>query len=293
MNENKKNTIAWIKEFASVHKYMYTASVILAILGVVCSIVPYFYIGNIIKELLQGNKDINLYLGKCVWMAVFWGLRVLCHSISTTLSHKATFHVLSIIRKRVCEKLTRIPLGYILDIPSGSLKNTLVEKIDSIETTLAHILPEFTSNLLVPSCILVYIFFIDWRMALASLVTIPLGLLCFMVMKIDYEKNYKNTVEKTKKLNDTAVEYISGIEVIKAFGKAQSSYEKFVTAAKEGAECYVEWMRKTSVFFSMAFGIFPSTLITILPIGGMLYRGGSLSAPDFIFIMILSIGIIG
>lgn len=123
---------------------------------------------------------------------------------------------------------------------SGSVKNVLVERIDSIETTMAHIIPEFTSNLLMPIALLAYLFALDWRMVLAVLVTVPIGFGCYGLMTCGYAESYQNTVNKTKILNDTAVEYINGIEVIKAFGKAQSSYEKFVVAAKEGASCYVE-----------------------------------------------------
>ena len=140
--------------------------------------------------------------------------------------------------------------------------------------------------------VIVYLFVIDWRMALASLATLILGLVAYMGMMIDYEFDYQNTIDKTKILNDTAVEYINGIEVIKAFGRAKSSYERFVIAAKEGASCYVEWMRKCNVFFSIAMILAPATMLTVLPIGGMLYKGGSLSAVDFIMIIVLAVGVI-
>lgn len=293
MKEKKQKSVAtWIMEFTGMHKGLYAASILVAAVGVACSIIPYFLMGDMIQKLLLGNKDWNMYLSKILMMAAFWTGRVICHGISTTCSHKATFHVLGNIRKQVCDKLARLPLGTVIDMSSGTLKNIMVERIDSIETTLAHILPEFTTNLLAPFFILIYLFTIDWRMALVSLITLPLGLLCYMGMMIGYEENYKNTLEKTKILNDTAVEYINGIEVIKAFGKAQSSYERFVVAAKEGAECYVEWMRKCSVFFTLAMVITPSTMLTVLPIGGIFVRNGSLAASDFILIIILTVGLI-
>ena len=102
-----------------------------------------------------------------------------------------------------------------------------------------------------------------------------------------YAESYQNTVDKTKILNDTAVEYINGIEVIKAFGKAQSSYEKFVVAAKEGASCYVEWMRRCNIYFCLAMSIFPATMVAVLPIGGLLFRAGTLDANTFIQVILL------
>lgn len=103
----------------------------------------------------------------------------LFHSLSTTCSHKATFAVLSNIRKSCCDKLAKVPLGYVKDTPSGSFKNIMVERIDSIETTLAHVVPEFTSNLLAPVIILIYFFMTDWRLALWSFVPVIIGFLSF------------------------------------------------------------------------------------------------------------------
>lgn len=287
-----RSSFSWIWEFAGEHKPVYALSVAFAIVGVICGIVPYFFMGDIVKKLIDGCMEIQVYANNIIIIALLWGGRCIFHSISTSFSHKATFTVLGNIRKRCCEKLSRVPLGYVIDTPSGSLKNIIVERVDTIETTMAHIIPEFTSNLLVPLGLLVYLFALDWRMALASLVTIPIGLLCFCGMMKDYEEKYQNAINKTKVLNDTAVEYIGGIEVIKAFGKAQSSYEKFVVAAKEGADCYIEWMRGCNLYFNIAVAIFPATMLSILPIGGLLYRSGTLEPDVFVQIIILSVGLI-
>lgn len=290
--EKQRSPFSWIWEFAGEHKPVYGLSVAFAIAGVLCGILPYFLIGDIVKNLLDGCRGIDVYAKSIVIIALLWAGRCLFHSISTSLSHKATFTVLGNIRKRCCEKLSRVPLGYVLDTPSGSLKNIIVERVDTIETTMAHIVPEFTSNMLVPLGLLVYLFNLDWRMALASLVTIPIALVFFGGMMKGYEVNYQNAINKTKALNDTAVEYIGGIEVIKAFGKAQSSYEKFVVAAKEGADCYIEWMRGCNLYFNISLSVFPATMLSILPIGGLLYKGGSLEADVFVQVIILSVGLI-
>lgn len=290
--EKQRSPFSWIWEFAGEHKPIYALSTAFAIAGVICGILPYFFVGDMVTKLISGCRELDVYAKSIVIIALLWAGRCIFHSISTSLSHRATFTVLGNIRKQCCEKLSRVPLGYVLDTPSGSLKNIMVERVDTIETTMAHIIPEFTSNLLVPLGLLVYLFVLDWRMALASLVTIPIGLLCFGGMMKDYETNYHNAIDKTKALNDTAVEYIGGIEVIKAFGKAQSSYEKFVVAAKEGADCYIGWMRGCNLYFNLALAIFPATMLSILPIGGLLYKGSSLEADVFVQVIILSVGLI-
>ena len=133
--------------------------------------------------------------------AGLWVPRVVFHAISTACSHKAIFAVLGEMRKNCTARLARMPLGDVLDQPSGALKSTLVERIDTIETTLAHIVPEFTANLLAPVAILVCLFAADWRMALAALITMPLGLACYMGMMVGYEENYQRTVRATRNLN--------------------------------------------------------------------------------------------
>ena len=292
MSEKKKSLLTWIFTFAGEKKPAYFASIFFALLKVACGIVPYILIANIVRELLSGERNWNLYLLQCGIIALFWALNAFFHMISTTLSHVATFNVLANIRKKLCDKLSRVPLGSVLDMPSGTLKNILIERIDSMETTLAHILPEWTSNLLLPLAMFVYLFHIDWRMGLASLATLPIGLVSASFMMVNMTERFQNAIEKTKILNDTAVEYINGIEVIKAFGKSKSSYEKFVTAAREGSDCYVEWMRDCIWPFTIAFVIAPSTLLAVLPIGGFFFLQGSLSAVNFITIIILSMSVI-
>ena len=284
--------IAWVLGQTGDHGGQYVLSVLLAIIGVGFSVAPYFVVIQIAKALMAGNREPGFYLTRCAVMAVLWVGRVLCHAFSTATSHKATFAVLGEIRKRCTEKLTHMPLGAVLEQSSGALKNTLIERIDSIETTLAHIVPEFTANLLIPIIILVYIFMINWRMGLASLATVPLGMFCYVFMMAGSAKFYEHTVTATKALNDTAVEYIGGIQVIKVFGKTKSSYDRFVHDAFEAANSFICWMRASIIPFTFAMVIMPATMVSVLPIGGLLVKGGSLLPEDFVTIIILSVGVI-
>lgn len=290
--EKNQSPIAWVLGQTGDHGGQYVLSVVLAVIGVAFSVAPYFVVIGIVQGLMDGNRELSFYLTRCLVMALLWLGRVLFHALSTATSHKATFAVLGEIRKRCTEKLARMPLGTVLEQSSGALKNTLIERIDSIETTLAHIVPEFTANFLVPVIILIYIFTIDWRMGLATLATVPLGLFCFVFMMTGSAKYYERTVTATKALNDTAVEYIGGIQVIKVFGKTKSSYDRFVRDAYEASHSFIDWMRASMIPFTFAMVIMPATMVSVLPIGGMLVRHGSLSPQDFVSIIILSVGII-
>lgn len=250
-----------------------------------------FIIIQIITALVNGTEELSRCLILCTWMAVFWVLRYVLHSISTSLSHHATFYVLSNTRIRLLDKLAALPLGAVLDRSSGAYKNIIVERVDSIETTLAHLLPEMTANIAGALAVLAVLFLEDWRMGFSMLIVVPLGILCFMSMLGGYSEKFQRTVTSTKALNDTAVEYISGIEVIKAFGQSKTSYAKFVFAAKEGADCFIDWMRGSLFGQVTGMAIFPSTLLGILPVGCLLYMHRTLSAETFLAVIVLSFGV--
>jgi ATP-binding cassette subfamily B protein len=225
-------------------------------------------------------------------MGLFWVLCRVLHSISTTLSHAATFEVLANIRRQLTVKLSKIPLGSVLSQSSGTYKNIICERVDSIETTLAHIIPEVVSNAFVPVALIIYMLNINVKLTLISLACVPVGVLFFSLMMIGSTESYNNTVVKTKKLNDTAVEYINGIEVIKAFGKSKTSYDKFVVAAKEGADCFIDWMRRCNVWQNLAMLIMPFFLLGLLPFGAKAYMNGSVTGSDLLMLIILSLGLV-
>ena len=164
--------------------------------------------------------------------------------------------------------------------------------MDSIETTLAHIIPEVISSAFVPVTLIIYMMTINWKLTLLSLICVPVGAAFFMLMMVGSQESYENTVVKTKKLNDTAVEYINGIEVIKAFGKAKTSYEKFVIAAKEGADCFIEWMRRCNLWQNISLLIMPYFLLGLLPFGASFYMKGTVSGSDLLMLIILSLGLV-
>ena len=285
----KRGLLGWIFYFAGEKKGQYIVSVFFALFSVACCIAPYFMIAQIVRQLMNGVRDWKLFLIECGITALFWLGNVLFHAVSTSMSHIATFNLLGNIRKKMCDKLTRVPLGTVLDMPSGSLKSIMIERIDSMETTLAHIVPEYTSNILLSVVLIVYLFVLDWRLALACLAVLPVGFIAMCFMFKDGPARFKYALDKTKVLNDTAVEYINGIEVIKAFGKSKSSYERFVVAAKEGSDCYVEWMRDCIWPHAVATIVTPSLIFSLLPIGGFMFLNGAIDASMFISVIILAL----
>lgn len=293
MKETKtkeRGAFSYLYEWAEPYHKKYALSMIVAALGVLCSLVPYYCVGQIIVLLIAGEQALASYL---LWVgvaALFWLGNSLAHSISTTLSHGATFAVIADVRRMMCEKLARMSMGKVLSRSSGETKNIIVERVDSIEPTLAHLVPEMTSKLLAPIVIFVFLCVLDWRVALLSLVTLPVGFLIMMAMQIGYKEKFGRYVKAGKDLNSVAVEYINGIEVIKTFSQTAKTYKKFTDAAYESAHSAIDWMKDTQVYFSLGMVIIPSVLITVLPACVFFYLDGSLQIESIVLMIVLSMG---
>lgn len=290
--QKQKNPFS-LMAFIRPHRAGFIASTVLAVLSVASGMVPYFAVAKMVNLLISAEKNFSIYLTWGMVALIAYLLKSVLHGISTRCSHEATFHVLSELRRAVADKLTHVSMGYLTDTPSGRLKTTMVERVEQMEVPLAHIIPEMTSNLLVPLAIVVCLFALDWRMALVSLITIPIGMLCYMAQMKEYPKKYGAVVQAGKHMSATTVEYINGIEVIKAFNQSAASYGKFTDAVRQNADLILDWMKSTQGYSALMMTIWPAVLIGVLPIGCVFYRNGGLTAPDFITIAILSLGIVG
>ena len=119
--------------------------------------------------------------------------KVLFSCLSTTISHTATYYTLRDLRENITAKLARVPMGTILDTPSGQYKTTIVDRVEGMESTFAHLIPEMTANVLVPIVIVVYLLILDWRMALLSLVTLVVGLVVMSAGMKNYPVKWRRS----------------------------------------------------------------------------------------------------
>ncbi|SHH88034.1 ATP-binding cassette, subfamily B [Sporobacter termitidis DSM 10068] len=288
--KHKRGAFSYLFEWAAPYRGKCALSVVTATLGVLCAVVPYFCVSKIVTLLIAGERSLSPYLFWVVAAALFWAGNYLFHSISTTISHGAAFAVIADTRRRMCEKLARLSMGKVLARPSGVTKNIIVERLDGIEPTLAHVVPEMTSKLLAPVAILIYVFILDWRVALWSLLTFPIGMLAMMGMRVGYEEKYSRYVKSGKNLNAVAVEYINGIEVIKTFSQTAKTYKKFTDAAHESAHSAIDWMKDTQIFFSLGMVVIPSVLVSVLPACVLFYLQGTLPVNEIVVIVVLCLG---
>ena len=291
MKQKSPATILW--ELAKKEHSKLKTSVFIASIGVIAGIVPYIAASRILVELLKGNEDFKIY---SLWLGIgllSYILKSFLYSMALSVSHKATFSILKDIRLRMIDKLPKMPLGEIISVPSGNFKQIIVDQVESMEKPLAHLLPEMTSNLLGSLSIFIYLLFLDWRMALLSLVSIPVGMLFMGLVMKNYAVQYEGSVKVNREMNSAIIEYVNGIEVIKTFNQDKRSYAKYKDKVIANARYFYEWMKSCQLPVSLSKNISPTTMITVLPFGWYFYISGSLSAEVFISVIILSLGIAG
>ena len=263
-------------------------SVVVAIIGVACSIVPYFAVASIVTQLINGATDYRIFLPYAGLIFAGFAGAIIGHSISTIGSHNLAFSIIEDTRKRVVEKLSRLSMGTIEEKSSGKWSQFVVETVDKMEKPIAHVIPEVLANVIIPIVIVVIIFILNWKIGLANLVTLPLGMLFSVLMMKDYEAKSKRYIEASKKMNAAAVEYIQGIKVIKAFNKSASSYDKFQKAVEDNRDSMLDWYLSVCFAMTAAMEVLPSTLLVVLPVGLYLFMTGSITTPVLIMCVLLS-----
>ena len=291
--EKKESPIGVLWGWGKPYHGKFIGSIILAVLGVACQMVPYFCVAHIVTMMLSGEQNYSRYVTAGIIALCGYFGKVLFSCLSTTISHTATYYTLRDLRENITAKLARVPMGTILDTPSGQYKTTIVDRVEGMEPTFAHLIPEMTANVLVPLVIAVYLFLLDWRMALLSLVTLVVGLAVMSAGMKNYPVKWEGAVKAGKQMANVIVEYIGGIEVVKAFSQSAGSYKKYSDAVNYNANYYVDWMRENQKTMSAYNAILPSVLICVLPCGFAFWISGSLELSTFLSIVIFSLGLIG
>lgn len=285
----------WVKTllvFGKDAKLKIILSVLLSIMSVFSGLVPYWTVYKIILLMIEGNTEINQVVFYISIAISAYFLQVFCFGSSTMLSHITAYDILSNIRKQLAQKLMRLPLGVIESKKIGTLKSIFVDKVETIELPLAHIIPEVVGNLLLSISIFIYIIIIDWRMACAMLITIPLAFFAFKRLMSGFNDTYEKQMASNNYMNSSIVEYIEGIEVIKTFNQSQNSYKKYKDAVRAYKKHTLNWFKSTWVYMNLGASILPSTFLGVLPFGMYLISIHQLNYVDFFICLVLSLGVV-
>ena len=267
MKSKEPGAIRQLFMFVGSSKGKMKFSILMAVLGELFGMVPFLMLAMLADSLYFGTattKDTVILAGiaalcQCIKTFLIWR--------SSLLSHRISFTILQNIREKIADKMAKVPMGVMLETPSGSFKNLIVDNVAKLEDSMAHFMPELPSHITAPLCSILLIFILDWRMGLASLITVPLGGLFFAAMMRGYASRMENYMCSANEMNSSLVEYVNGIQVIKAFNRSSSSYGQYSKAVNYFHDCTMEWWSECWIWNAAARAVLPSTLLGTLPIG--------------------------
>ena len=292
MNNKQSNVVSSLLRYAGNKKSDLYKSIFWAIIGELFGMVPFIAIAKLIEKiyLYEATFKTVIYITLIALLGQI--LKGTFTLYSTVISHKATYHILKNIRSNIAEKMLSVPMGVMIDTPIGTFKNIMVDTVSKLEDSMAHFMPEITSSVISPAFFLILIFLLDYRMGFASLLTIPLGMLGYIGMMKDYQIRSKTYAKAQNDMNSTLVEYVNGIEVIKAFNQSTASYEKFSNAIDFFHNSTLSWWKQSWFWSAFIQAVTPSTLLGTLPVGAYLYMNGQITLSNFIVCIILPISFI-
>ena len=293
MRSEKKSWTNALFAYAAGEKKKLLLSVILSVLSVTLGLVPFYCMYEMICLFADDTVTAAAIVKWCLLAFAAYAMKILTFSLSTGTSHSMAYTILEGLRLRLADRFLHAPLGNVENHTIGEIKNMMVDKIENLEPPLAHMIPEGAGHLVLPIVSIIALCALDWRLALASLVTFPLSFICMgLTFKIS-GKNFEKYDKSANYMNSTIVEYIEGIEVIKAFGRAGVSYEKYAGAINDFRTFVVKWLTSTFATMKLSFALFPSTLIGTLPAALALANNGTITAAQAALAVMLSISMVG
>ena len=293
MKQQKESWVKILFSFASPCKGKMTLSVLCAILSVAGGFIPFWAVYEILLAFINQTVTLDGILFWCLVGAAGYLIRCVCYGTSTILAHISAYTILQGIRLKIANRLMKAPLGEVMGRQIGYLKNIIMDKVEDLEPPLAHMIPELTSNLLLPIAIFVWMLAIDWRMSLAVLIAPVLAMIPMFFLMRNYNSQYAAYMEANNHVNSIIIEYVEGIEVVKAFNQSTSSYEKFVGAVQSFKEFTLAWFKSTWKTMNLMMAIMPTTLLGVLPVGLLLVQNRSISPAELAMGIILSLSIVG
>lgn len=285
--KNLKRIFSYAKDY----KGKIVKSVVFAILSVIMGIVPYFLVHRIVLKFIGEMPVTMSYVAvMALGVTISLSLKGVLFAKSTIYSHESAYDILMEMRTKLAEKMVKMPMGEIQRRTAGNFKNIFVDDIESMEIILAHMIPEIIANGLVPAIIIIYILVLDWRMALLSLGTIPIGYFFYNLLMKDSKIKLKNFFKATDEMNGTIIEYIKGMEVIKTFNQTTSSFGKYTNSVNNYRDFALDWHKYSWPYMAAYAVVLPCTLAFVVPFGALFYIRGTLSLSTYFLCILLSLG---
>ena len=279
-------------EYAGPHKKgLYTATAVVLV-SVLMGVIPFILAYQVIAPLVMGKTiDAAFIILRVVLVLLCLVLQAIFYGWGLNISHKAAYDTLLRLRTALQKRFEKLPLGVIQDKGTGTVKKLFVDDVDSLEVLLAHSMPEGIANLMIPLAVYVAMFFVDWKLALLSLASIPISLIAMMIMYSVGMKKMGPYYMAGQKMNNTIIEYINGMEVVKVFNKDADSYERFRKDVSDYRDYTLAWYKAAWPWMAIYSSLLPCTIILTLPLGSWFVLSGWSALPDLILVLCLSLSI--
>lgn len=275
---------------AKQHKGKLTLSALLSVLSAGLTLVPFYIIYLIAIELLEPPIEQAL-----VWQLVWYFVaavigRFLLLFVAMIISHIAAFGILYDLRIKLAQQLGDLPMGFFNQRTTGGIKKVLSEDVERIELFIAHHIPDLAAGIALPLMAVILFFVLDWRMALAALLPLPLAFFTLFLVYRDADTVMKEWQDSLEEMNGTIVEYVRGMPVVKVFNQTVQSFTRFQGSVYGYRDITVKFTHQMSPPWGVFMAIAASSLFFILPVGVWLYIQGSLELPLLLFFLILGAG---
>jgi ATP-binding cassette subfamily B protein len=281
-----------VLSYAGDNRHLMTKAVVCLTLSVLFAVAPFFIVSFVLDGFTGGLMPSLFYLGgAAAAVLVCLLLQNKLKGLGLDASHRLAYLTLAGLRRRIAEKMLRISMGDIQSHGTGSIKKNFVENIEEMELILAHAIPEGFANLFTFVIVLLTMFIVDCRMALAALAVIIIGLIPVGFMMSDGLKRMKPWYAANEKMTATIIEYISGMEVIKVFGQQNRSFGQFSDSVENYRDNTLAWYKSAFTYMTAYTILLPAALLLMLPLGIWLYLNGTLELSSFVLSMLLGISI--
>lgn len=281
-----------VLEYAGEYRKTTYAAMLWMLVGVAMNVLPFLIVYQLITPLLgYGEMDVVGVIWRVIAIAICGILYAICYLRGISLSHESAYHTLENIRISLQRKLEKQPLGTIQEKGVGVVKKMFIDDIENVEMLLAHALPEGTSNLAVPIFVFIVMFFVDWKLALLSLCSLPLGILAMGIMYKSGMSKMDAYYSSAQKMNNTIVEYINGMEVVKVFNRDGESYRSFENDVKKYRDFTFDWYKVCWPWMALYNSILPCVALFTLPIGAWFVLQGYSTLPNLVLVVCMSFGV--
>lgn len=279
-------------EYTGEYRKTTCVSVVWMLAGVIMNIVPFVFVYQLILPLLAyGEMDVTGIVWRVAAMILCGILHAVFYIHGLELSHESAYHTLENIRLSLQGKLEKQPLGTIQEKGVGTIKKMFIDDIDSIELLLAHAIPEGLSNFAIPVFVFIAMFFADWKLALLSLASLPLGLFAMGMMFQSGMSKMDAYYSSGRKMNNTIVEYINGMEVVKVFNRDGDSYRRFEHDVKNYRDFTLDWYKVCWPWMALYNSVLPCIALITLPVGAWFVLQGISTLPNLVLVLCMSFGV--